>query len=95
LRQVLNRAVTWKLIDDNPAKRVPNPARRCREQRPFDSWQQIRSLAEQLGPTHRPMVLTPSLDELAALGVARVSSASLLHRDAMARFEDQLASLQD
>jgi integrase len=57
LRQVLNRAVDWKLIDDNPAKRVPNPARRCREQRPFDSWQQIRSLAEQLGPTHGPMVL--------------------------------------
>jgi integrase len=57
LRQVLNRAVSWKLIDDNPAKRVPNPARRCREQRPFDSWQQIRSLAEQLGPIHGPMVL--------------------------------------
>jgi integrase len=57
LRQVLNRAVNWKLIDDNPAKRVPNPARRCREQRPFDSWQQIRSLAEQLGPAHGPMVL--------------------------------------
>jgi len=36
LRQVLNRAVTWKLIDDNPAKRVPNPGRRCREQRPFE-----------------------------------------------------------
>jgi hypothetical protein len=34
LRQVLNRAVAWKLIDDNPAKRaVPNPGRRCREQR--------------------------------------------------------------
>jgi hypothetical protein len=57
LRQVLNRAVHWKLIDDNPAKRVPNPARRCREQRPFDSWQQIRSLAGQLGATHGPMVL--------------------------------------
>ncbi len=57
LRQVLNRAVNWKLIDDNPAKRVPNPARRCREQRPFDSWQQFRSLTEQLGPTHGPMVL--------------------------------------
>src|SRR6266498_2104273 len=57
LRQVLNRAVNWKLIGDNPAKRVPNPARRCREQRPFDSWEQIRSLAEQLGPTHGPMVL--------------------------------------
>jgi 2-methylisocitrate lyase-like PEP mutase family enzyme len=36
----------------------------------------------------------PSLAELAALGVARVSWASLLHRDAMARFGDQLASLR-
>ncbi len=38
---------------------------------------------------------TPSLAELAALGVARVSWATLLYRDAMARFADQLASLQD
>lgn len=37
---------------------------------------------------------TPSLAELAALGVARVSWASLLHRAEMAHFEDQLASLQ-
>jgi len=37
----------------------------------------------------------PALAELAALGVARVSWATLLYRDAMARFEDQLASLQD
>jgi integrase len=57
LRQVLNRAVAWKLIDDNPAKRVPNPGRRCREQRPFDSWAQLRSLAERLGPTFGPMVV--------------------------------------
>jgi len=58
LRQVLNRAVAWKLIDDNPAKRgVPNPGRRCREQRPFDSWEQIQSLAERLGSTFGPMVV--------------------------------------
>ena len=58
LRQVLNRAVAWKLIDDNPAKRgVPNPGRRCREQRPFDSWAQIRSLTERLGPMFGPMVV--------------------------------------
>ena len=58
LRQVLNRAVAWKLIDENPAKRgVPNPGRRCREQRPFDSWAQIRSVAERLGPLFGPMVV--------------------------------------
>ena len=42
---------------------------------------------------------TPPADaiarRLAALGVARVSWASLLYREAMARFEDQLASLQE
>jgi 2-methylisocitrate lyase-like PEP mutase family enzyme len=38
---------------------------------------------------------TPSLAELAELGVARVSWASLLYRDAMARFEDQLTSLRE
>ena len=38
---------------------------------------------------------TPSLAELAELGVARVSWATTLHRDAMARFEEQLASLRE
>jgi 2-methylisocitrate lyase-like PEP mutase family enzyme len=38
---------------------------------------------------------TASLAELAALGVARVSWASVLYRDAMARFEDHLASLRE
>jgi 2-methylisocitrate lyase-like PEP mutase family enzyme len=36
----------------------------------------------------------PSLTELAALGVARVSWGPFLYRDAIARFEDQLASLR-
>src|SRR5207237_5164681 len=35
---------------------VPNPGRRCREQRPFDSWAQIRSVAERLG-MFGPMVV--------------------------------------
>ena len=38
---------------------------------------------------------TPSVAELAALGVARVSWATLLYRDAMARFQEQLASLRE
>jgi integrase len=36
---------------------VPNPRRRCREQRPFDSWAQIRTVAERLGPMFGPMVV--------------------------------------
>src|SRR6266540_617845 len=80
-RKVLNRAVAWKLIEENPAKRVPNPGRRCREQRPFESWEQIRSLADRLGPTFGPMVvfaaatgLRPS--ELFALEHADVDRAA-------------------
>jgi len=38
---------------------------------------------------------TPSLADLAALGVARVSWATILFRDAMARFEEQLAALRE
>jgi 2-methylisocitrate lyase-like PEP mutase family enzyme len=37
----------------------------------------------------------PSLAELAAMGVARVSWGILLHGEAMARFKEQLASLQE
>lgn len=58
LRQVLNRAVAWGLLDFNPAKRgVPNPQRRPKEKRPFESWAQIEAIAAQLGPVYGPMVI--------------------------------------
>ncbi len=58
LRQVLNRAVCWGLLDYNPAKLgVPNPARRAREKRPFETWQQVEAVAAQLGPQYGPMVI--------------------------------------
>ena len=57
LRQVLNRAVAWGLVDYNPAKLgVPNPQRRAQEKRPFESWQQVEAVAAQLGPVYAPMV---------------------------------------
>jgi hypothetical protein len=50
LRQVLNRAVCWGLLDYNPAKLgVPNPARRAKEKRPFETWWQVEAAAAQLG----------------------------------------------
>ena len=58
LRQVLNRAVAWGLLDFNPAKRgVPNPQRRPKEKRPFESWAQIEAVAARLGPVYGPMVV--------------------------------------
>jgi integrase len=58
LRQVLNRAVAWGFLDYNPAKRgVPNPPRRAKEKRPFESWQQVEAVASQLGPVYGPMVI--------------------------------------
>lgn len=58
LRQVLNRAVAWGLIDYNPAKRgVPNPTRRSKEKRPFESWQQLEAVADRLGPVYGPMIV--------------------------------------
>jgi 2-methylisocitrate lyase-like PEP mutase family enzyme len=64
---------------------------------PITLWEPdaLRRFASEV---HGPVNVTrlpqmPSLAELASIGVARVSWATLLHRDAMARFEEQLASL--
>jgi 2-methylisocitrate lyase-like PEP mutase family enzyme len=55
-----------------------------------------RFMSEVRGPVNVVRLpQAPSLAELAALGVARVSWGPFLYRDAMARFEDELASLQD
>jgi integrase len=58
LRQVLARAVVWGMLDVNPAKQgVENPQRRRTERRPFESWKELETLAERLGPHLGPMVL--------------------------------------
>jgi integrase len=58
LRQVLARAVVWRMLDVNPAKRgVENPQRRRTEKRPFESWEELEALADRLGLRLGPMVL--------------------------------------
>jgi 2-methylisocitrate lyase-like PEP mutase family enzyme len=55
-----------------------------------------RFVAEVRGPVNvMRMPQMPSLTDLAALGVARVSWASVLYRDAMARLADQLGGLTE
>jgi len=56
LRQVLNAAVAWKILDENPAKLVPNPLPKREEIRPFESWEELEALADELGP-YGPLVL--------------------------------------
>jgi integrase len=58
LRQVLNRAVDWGLIDSNPAKcGIRNAPRRPREKQPLESWRQIEAVAAKLGPVYGPMIV--------------------------------------
>ncbi|HEY8703221.1 MAG TPA: site-specific integrase [Gaiellaceae bacterium] len=77
LRQVLNRAVAWELLDYNPAKRgVPNPLRRSLEKRPFETWQEVEAVAAQLGPVYGPMVVFA-----AATGLRPAELFALEHRD--------------
>jgi integrase len=58
LRQVLSRAVEWRMIDVNPAKHgVNNPQRRRTEKRPFESWAQLSKVAALLGERERALVL--------------------------------------
>lgn len=65
---------------------------------PIVLWEQD-ALRQFVSQVHGPVNVlrlpqAPSVDELAALGVARVSWGTFLHGDAMAHFEDHLASLE-
>jgi integrase len=53
LRQVLNAAIRWKTLDENPAKLVPNPLPRREEIHPFETWADVEAVAEELGPYGR------------------------------------------
>ena len=58
LRQVLQRAVVWGLLDINPAKLgVENPQRRPTEKRPFESWDEVEAVAARLRGGLGPMVI--------------------------------------
>ena len=77
LRQTLQRAVNWAMLNSNPAKQgVENRQRPRVEQRPFDSWDEIRALADRIGARYRPLVLFA-----AATGMRPGEWIALEHRD--------------
>lgn len=72
-----NEDVSWELNAINPAKvgvDIPVPVRR--EQRPFESWEDLRLLARALGPRYGPMILFA-----AATGLRPGEWTALEHRD--------------
>jgi hypothetical protein len=80
LRQVLARAVSWRLIDVNPAKQgVDNPQRRRIEKCPFESWAELDVLVTELGPRYGPLVLFA-----AATGLRPGEWTALEHRESIA-----------
>ncbi len=53
LKQTLRFAVDAGLLVENPASKVTNPAARREEIKPFESWQQVDGVAQELDPRHR------------------------------------------
>jgi len=77
LRQVLARAVVWRMLSTNPARLgVDNPQPKRKEQRPFESWADVSAVADRVGPRYGPMVLFA-----AATGLRPEEWIALEHRD--------------
>ena len=77
LRQTLSRAVSWGMLNTNPAKRgVENPQRPRLEQRPFETWAELHRLAGRIGPRYGPLVTFA-----AATGLQPGEWLALEHRD--------------
>jgi integrase len=57
LRQVLQQAVRWKWIEDNPAVLVKNPVPKPREIHPFESWEEIDAIADELDEVMGALVI--------------------------------------
>jgi integrase len=57
LRQVLQAAVRWKWIEDNPATLVKNPAPKPGEIHPFESWDELDAIADELTEVSGALVI--------------------------------------
>jgi integrase len=51
-RQVLETAVRWRFIPENPARLVPNPMPRRTEIEPFADWSEVEQLAVEMSPRY-------------------------------------------
>jgi integrase len=54
MRQVLNKGVTWRYLEHNPARDVEMPEEDGDNKRPFESWGQVHAVADAIGTTWAP-----------------------------------------
>jgi integrase len=57
LRQVLQAAVRWKWVEENPATMVKNPAPKPGEIHPFESWEEIEAIVDELTVVYGVLVI--------------------------------------
>ena len=57
LRQVLEAAVRWKWIEENPATLVRNPAPPSGGLYPLEAWEEVDAVALELGDRYGPLVV--------------------------------------
>jgi integrase len=57
LRHVLQAALRWRWIEDNPAVHVKNPEPRAGAIDPFNSWDELDAIAAELNAIHGPLVV--------------------------------------
>jgi integrase len=53
MRQVLERAVTWRYLVENPARLVKNPQPVTKEVQPFEAWDEVMAVADELSDRYR------------------------------------------
>lgn len=57
MRQVLAQGVEWQYAATNAARAVPMPPLDGDSMHPFESWDEVRAVADAIAPTYRALVL--------------------------------------
>jgi integrase len=55
VKQILAQAERWEWLEKSPARHIANPKPKAPEIQPFESWEEIEAIAEELHPRYAPI----------------------------------------